>query len=339
MAMEISSPHEIVRRGILKITPTTVLGAVDSLDLRAGAKVSAVIGVPLRNLQQRRDVESFATSAPIAAVKALLELLATRPLEQVIEALGEHADAPSYDQLAAAIDELAARGMHRDEVVALLTFAIGEEFPASAHCRQLLGERPDWQLPNLRGATGAASLLSPKGVDPHVREQRRRRRDEEKQRKRAQPHQPPRPTRASAERSKKPVATSVPYPVQAPGASLERRPLALTPAEQREFSSEHSLVGAVVLAEIPFDAVDPLNPEQHSKQRPALVVGGADRRLLVRGIYSNPSATRAVFGPWRRLGMDHVSFITFERVAVTYEDHLDVPRLGQLNVQEWNSLA
>lgn len=339
MTMEISSPHEIVRRGILKITPTTVLGVVDSLDLRAGAKVSAVIGVPLRNLQQRRDVESFATSAPIAAVKALLELLATRALEQVIEALGQHADAPSYDQLAGAIDGLVASGMSRDEVVALLAFAIGEEFPASAHCRQLLGERPDWQLPDLPVATGTASLLSPKVVDPQVREQRRRRRDEEKKRKRAQPHQPPRPTRASAERSKNPVATSAPSPVQAPGASLERRPLAFTPAEQREFASEHPLVGTVVLTEIPYDAVDPLNPEQRAKQRPALVVGVADRRLLVRGIYSNPSATRTVFGPWRRLGMDHVSFITFDRVAVTYEDLLDVSRLGQLNVQEWNALS
>ncbi len=73
--------------------------SLTSLDLRGHAKISAVVGIPLRNLQQRRDVTAFATSAPMAAITALLELLAMAPLEKVIAALGDHADTPNFEQL------------------------------------------------------------------------------------------------------------------------------------------------------------------------------------------------------------------------------------------------
>jgi hypothetical protein len=79
-----SSPVHYVRRGLLKVDDATVLAAVDSLDLRGNAKISAVVGMPLRSLQQRRDVTAFAIGAPVAAVKSLLELLAMEPLEKVV---------------------------------------------------------------------------------------------------------------------------------------------------------------------------------------------------------------------------------------------------------------
>src|ERR1039458_10211983 len=93
---------EISRRALLKISESTILTTVDGLDLRGHAKISAVVGIPLRNLQQRHDVTTFAATAPIAAVSALLELLASAPLEKVIVALGEHADTPNFEQLSAA---------------------------------------------------------------------------------------------------------------------------------------------------------------------------------------------------------------------------------------------
>ena len=105
---------EISRRALLKISESTILSAVDGLDLRGHAKISAVVGIPLRNLQQRRDVAAFAAAAPIAAVTALLELLAMAPLERVIAALGEHADAPNFEQLSAAIDAISASGATLD---------------------------------------------------------------------------------------------------------------------------------------------------------------------------------------------------------------------------------
>src|SRR3984957_19870326 len=95
---------ETSRRALLKISESTILGTVDGLDLRGHAKISAVVGIPLRNLQQRHDVATFAASAPIAAVTALLELLAMSTLEKVITALGDHADTPNFEQLSEALD-------------------------------------------------------------------------------------------------------------------------------------------------------------------------------------------------------------------------------------------
>jgi hypothetical protein len=232
MSPSTSSSTEIVRRAFLKFDESMVLAAVDSLDLRAHSKVSAVVGIPLRNLQQRRDVTSFALSAPLAAVRALLELLALEPLEKVVEALGEHADSPSYDQLAVAVDQLLAGGSTIDDVVALLAFAIAEEFPAGPHCRRLLEERADLQLPELPDAVPVASLLSPKETDPQVREQRRARREQEKQRKKGPSSvRPARPVKAKPGEK---VASPAPSDQRATVGSSEpapRRAVRFTPVE------------------------------------------------------------------------------------------------------------
>ena len=84
MSNSTSSANDIVRRGLLKIHEDVVLSTVDSLNLK-GTRLQAVVGMPLRTLQQRRDVVNFASTAPMAAVKGLLELLALNPVERVIE--------------------------------------------------------------------------------------------------------------------------------------------------------------------------------------------------------------------------------------------------------------
>src|SRR5271170_1632368 len=166
MSSYTSSATDIARRAILKIDESTVMSMVDGLDLRGHAKISAVVGMPLRTLQQRRDVVSFGATAPIAAVHALLELLAMAPLEKVIAALGDHADTPNYDQLVAAVDAVQAEGATVDDVVAVLGFAVAEEFPAAPHCRRLLDERPELLLPELPDPVATSTLLSPKEIDP-----------------------------------------------------------------------------------------------------------------------------------------------------------------------------
>jgi hypothetical protein len=338
MTPNTSSPTEVVRRAFLKFDELTVLSAVDSLDLRGQGKISAVVGIPLRNLQQRRDVRVFATNAPVAALRGLLELLAMDPLDKVVIALGDHADNPTYEQLAGAVDELLTNGATDDDVVALLAFAIVESFPAGPHCRQLLLERPAFQLPALPDVVVSTSLPAPKETDPEVREQRKVRREEEKQRKKGPSSiRPARPVKAK--RATKQVASLSPLSVVSldDAPLTERRRMLLTPLEQEHFSNEHPLVGWVVLAEVPFDAVDPTNPEQKSKERPALVIAANDDSVLVRALYSNPAVTRQLFQPWRRIGLDHVSYIDDARTSVTTSVDA-VERLGQINVAEWNSL-
>ena len=330
-----SNSSEYVRRGLLKISPTTILSVVDSLELRSSHKVSPIIGIPLRNLQQRRDLSAFVLSAPIAALKALLELLAAAPLEQVITALGEHAETPTYEQLRDAVDDMVTQGATDDDLVALLTFAIGEEFPASIHCRQLLSERENLALPVLPAPSATSSLLAPKTIDEHVREQRRARREE-----RARAVKTSSGGRPPARRAKRPPPPPPPPVNTADRASgpLERRRLALTPVELSVFDEDHPLVGSVLLVDIAFDAVDPVRADVRSKERPALVVAASDRQLLVRGLYSNPAFTRILFHAWRRLGLDHVSYIDDARTSVVVESADRVQVLGRLTNEEWNAL-
>ena len=328
---------ETARRALLKIDETTILSCVDELDLRGHAKISAVVGIPLRNLQQRRDVATFAAGAPIAAVTALLELLAMAPLEKVIAALGEHADTPSFEQLSAAIDAVRNDGASTDDVVAVLAYAIAEEFPAAAHCRRMFAEREELSLPELPDVAVTSTLLAPKETDPEVKEQRRRRREEEKKRKRGPTSQrPARPTKAAKVTPKSPRASEPPRTIDEE-MTVRRRSMSFTPAELERFDPEHALAGTVVIVDVPFDSSDPLAPEQKSKERPALVVAASADGLLVRPIYSAHAPTRSVLQSWRRLGLDHVCYVDDARVALNVAPTESFERVGRLSDQEWNA--
>ena len=324
-----------MRAALLKMDAEHVLSVVDTLDLRANAKVSAVVGVPLRQLQQRRDVEAFAVSAPVAAVRGLLEVIALTPLEKVIELLGDHAENPSYERLAGAIDEFLQDGGSIDDALSVLAFAVGDNFPAAPHCRQLLGEREEFALPEIPELTAASVLAPPREVRPEIREQRKQRREEEKRKKKALAANRA-PSRAHPKNTApvRPGAPIAPAPSSAP--EVRRRAL-LTPLEESRFDPDHPLVGSLILVEVTFDAVDPAQPEVTSKERPAVVVAASPEELLVRPLYSQDAITRSVFSPWRRVGLDHVSYIDDARVIVAQASE-SVRPLAQLTVAEWNSL-
>ncbi len=327
-----------VRRAFLKIEPRVTLAAVDGLDLRAHAKVTAVVGVPLRQLQQRRDVVSFATGAPIAAVRGLLELVALAPLERLVELLGDHAENPTFEELSSAVDELLADGASVDDAVAVLAYAVGESFPAAASCRRLLEERPTFTLPALPDAAPPSALPAPRQVSPEIREQRRARREEEKRRRRtAAPTRPPRPAKSKASPPRA-GGTGATRPAPVGPVADERRRILFTPLELARYDVEHALVGSVVVVDVPFSAPDPDQPDVSSKERPALVVAASDDELLVRPIYSAPSPTRSVFQPWRRVGLDHVCYVDDERVSVARTPGVASSSLGTLTTSEWNAL-
>jgi hypothetical protein len=334
-----ASPHDVMRRAIAKVDATAVMRVVDGLQLQ-GAKLSAVVALPLRSLQKRRDVSAFAAGAPIDAVAGLLELLSMEPLVKIIEALGEHAESPTYEQLTSAIAQLRGNTMGDDELVVVLAFAIGHDFPAAVHCRRILSEDEELALPEIDITIGQASLLNPKVVDESVREQRRRRREEEKARKQAHhaKAQGERTSPRSKAEKKRPMlapARIVPARASSPLA-VSRRPTLLTPAEAALYDPHHPLAGWVVTTQVPFDSVDPVIPEQQSKVRPAVVVAASDEGLLVRGIYSHPAPTRGIFSPWRRLGLDHVSYVDVARSQVGVG--VEVTRVGELSDEEWNAL-
>jgi hypothetical protein len=117
-----------------------------------------------------------------------------------------------------------------------------------------------------------------------------------------------------------------------------RRRMLLTPAESERFNLDHPLAGAVVIVDVPFDALDPLAPEQTSKERPAVVVAANDDTMLVRPVYSSAAPTRMVLSAWRRLGLDHVCYVDDARVAVALNPAASLERVGRLTDEEWNAL-
>jgi hypothetical protein len=122
-------------------------------------------------------------------------------------------------------------------------------------------------------------------------------------------------------------------------AAVEPRRILLTPLELARFDADHPWVGSVLVLDVAFDGHDPEQPDSTSKDRPVLVVAGSSEELLVRAIYSSPSPTRTIFQHWRRVGLDHVSFIDSARVVVSYPPRDSLRQLGRLSASEWNTLA
>jgi hypothetical protein len=288
-------------------------------------------------LQQKRDVTHFASTAPIAAVRALSELLSASALQKVIEILGKNSDDPSYEQLAQAVDQCLGDGVSPGEVVAMLTFAIEEQFAAAPHCWRLLDERPDLALPALEEITLRPLAVASHEVDPAIKEQRRKRREEQREQKKKEQQRP------LAQRPKKnpsKVAEPALKPAPRPPSTLTtRRRLPLTPAELARFSIDHPQAGWLILADVPFDATDPDIPDVTSKLRPAVVVAGGDNELLVQPVYSKMQPTRVLLSGWRRLGLDRPSYVDGARLAISLSDDEMPQRLGRLNDEEWNLLA
>jgi hypothetical protein len=332
-----ASPHDLMRRCVAAMDESHVLEIIDSMNL-TGVKLPAVVAVPLRNLQKKRDVSTFAAGSPIDAISSLLELLSMDPLEKIIELLGDHAENPNYEQLKASVDELRTLGGTRNDLLAVLGFAAGQEFPAAPACRQILDEEADLDLPELTITVGTTSLLSLKEQDAAVLEQRKARREEEKARKKAQAEKA---KAGKVKHEKKAKAAPAPAPVTtpapvAPVLAVTRRSVMLTPAELAQFDPAHALAGWVVFTEVPFDAVDPMAPELQSKHRPAVVLAAGDAGLLVRGIYSHDAPSRTLFQPWRRASLDHISYVDDRRIEVSAE--ADVTKLVKLTDEEWNAL-
>jgi hypothetical protein len=335
-----NSDIEILRRSFLKFGPEVILDVVDQLDLRASSQLKAVVGIPLRTLQQKRDTVNFATTAPVPALTGLLEVMSHDTLDRVVDVLGDNAELPTKDQLSDAIAVVQGEGVDDNRVVALLAFAIANEFPAGPHCVSLLEERPEWALPTLPEVAKAATLLQEKVGNDEVKAQRLARREAEKAKKKSVAERVTH-TKKKVTTTKTPSQT-VNAPVSAASTPLtalpvDRRRYLLTPLESSTFDVEHPLVGCIVHTEVPFSAVDPAQPEISAKERYALVIGVGASELLIRGIYSKESPTRHLFGAWRRLGLDHVSYIDENRLAIS---SLGTPfaKVGMLTDEEWNAL-
>ena len=327
----------LLRRALARIDATTVLRFVDSLDLRPTDRVAVVIKAPLRNLARGRDVESFVKNAPPSAVAFMVESLTHETLEDVVKRLGDDSSDPSFDQLSTAITEMLADGADVNLVAAMLANSAASHVPAQEHCRKLLNDVEALELPDIEISSSTANLLQQKRVDPLIREQRRRRRDEERSQRQNSKRTTPNQSRVKKPSLALPTPTTVDG-IATPVLSLDRRVAPLSPAESQEFSNDHDLCGFVVAVEIPFSASNVEELAVSGKTRPALVIGASDTTLLVRPVFSKDAFGRFALGSWNRLGLDHVSYVGLERIAVPIDLSLPLRKYGRVGDQEWNAL-
>jgi len=142
-------------------TTVSSWAALDGLNFKATTKVSASWAWPLRSLQQKREVASFAAGAPLAAVRATARTDRPRASREDRRPTRRPRRVSDLEQLGEASITCCSR-YEVDEAVAVLAFAVGEEFPAAAQCRRLLEERPEFTLPSLPEGASSSSLLVPK---------------------------------------------------------------------------------------------------------------------------------------------------------------------------------
>ena len=317
--------------------PTPVANALATL--RRHKDPASVIGRP-----QYRGALPFA-----------LAVVSEPCLQAVIEALGEHADDPTNAQL---LEALGSVGDDFDDATAsvMLASVAIDDMPASALCLEILdGDGRyglgDWRSTVTSGTTQAPSRPVAASTGPSdeqkaerkARKQReaedRRRRDEAKARAAALVREQRKKDRAAAAaRTGEGGATSS-FAVAVPAGPTRRRS-ALTPAEAEEFDPDDPWVGEVILAWVPFDAVDPEHPDLEGKERPCVVVAGSPNDLLVRPCYSDGGVrsrdwTSVPLRFWRQANFDKPTWVAMEAIRV---DRPSTGPTGRLVTDDWNSL-
>ena len=327
----------LVRRALLASPTAAVLGLVDQLNLQPKSRMDVVVLAPLRNVKKSRNVESFAASAPLGAVRFLVDTLTNEALERVVALLGDRADDPTYEELAGAVDDMLREGFTGNVVAGMLVAAATSHVPAEPHCRQLLAERVEFTLPELAVAPPASVVGEIKSVSPELKEQRKKRREEQKLAKQRAQSRPP----TKSPRVKAPTPPPVPptKAVVAASTTIVRRAVTLTPVEAARFDPEHALAGYVVEVDVAFDESSRDELAMVAKQRPAVVLAGASDALLVRPISSKDGSERRLLGAWKRVGLAKPSYVADERITVVLDASVTAPRkLGRLTDDEWNSL-
>jgi hypothetical protein len=328
--------------------------------LQATAAPRLPIPTPVANalatLRRHRDPASVIGRPQYrAALPYAVAVVSQECLEAVIDALGDDADDPTRDQLLGA---LAAVGDEFDDAtvrVMLASVAI-DEMPASGLCLALLDEDGRYALPGWRGQVAAAPSAGPAArpapaagateaqrAERKARKQReaeeRRRRDEAKARAAELVREARKRERAeAAARAAGVPQASAPAPA-VPAGPVRRRPV-LTPLEADEFDPADPWVGGVVVAWVPFDAVDPEHPDMEGKDRPCVVVAGSSDHLLVRPCYSDGGVksrdwTSVPVRSWRQAGFDKPTWVAMEAVRV---DRPAGAPTGRLDTDDWNSL-
>ena len=342
-----------------------LLAALDKVEARSLKEALQVVADPrfpiatpianaLAALRKHQDPSSVLGKAQYRAALPYAAALYAEPcLAAVIEALGDHADDPTREQLLEAIDAVTAD--HDDATVTVMLASVADgDMAASELCFSLLesDERlglSGWQQFERSAAKPAVTrTVVTSGTSEAQREARRAKKQREADERRRKAGAAANAAEQVRLARKKERAAASDRPAKNPGASVSapvlpgmgRRRAVLTPLEEEEFDRSDPWSAGVVLAWVPFDAKDPDHPDVDGKVRPCVVVAGSSTHLLVRPGYSAGGVKSRDWKSlpvrhWRQSGFDEPTWIDVDAVRVTRPQ---IGPSGFLEPDDWNAL-
>ena len=312
----------------------------------------------LNALRKHRDPSGAVTKPPYrAALPYVAAVVADDCLTRTIEVLGEHSDDPTREQLQAALDEIGTT--FSDVTVAVMLASVADSgMPASDLCFELATDQDRYGLTDRPTAevvdVPAAESRSARAVTPEQREARRakKQRDAEARRKKLEAARRAGEQVRRAKKTERSGGAGGTGPDGGgPGDGADsravtvaprlRRRATLTPAQEEEFDRDDPWVAAVVFAWVPFDSVDPDQPELEGKSRRCVVVAGSAGELLVRAGFSEGGMKSRDWKSvplrhWKQAGFDQPTWIESELRLVPRP--ADGGPVGWLSPEDWNAL-
>ena len=343
-----------------------LLAALARIDARSFKESLQVVSDPrfpiskptanaLAALRKHRDPRSVLDRAQYRVAVPYAAAIYSEPcLAAVIEALGDHADDPTRDQLLEALDSVA--GDFDDVTVAVMLASVADgDMAASDLCFSLLDAEERFGLTGWRAferavpTDSAPPRSAPSAASEEQREARRAKKQRDAEERRRKAEAAARAAEQVRSARKKERAAASDRPSVAPDGdaapapvlpSLGHRRAVLTPLEEEEYDRDDPWATGVVLAWVPFDAADADHSGLDGKVRPCVVLAGSPTHLLVRAGYSAGGVKSRDWKShpvrhWRRSGFDEPTWIDVDAIRVTRPD---AGPTGFLEPDDWNAL-
>jgi len=311
----------------------------------------------LNALRKHRDPAGVVSRPQYrAALPYVAAVAADECLAQTVEALGEHSDDPTREQLLSALEQV--RGTFPDVIIGVMLASVADaDMPASDLCFEVAATDERFGLTHWAEGGGAPEGPGPaprsqpdRVTTPEQREARRlkKHKDADERRRKLdaarRAGEQVRRARKQERSSAGQVASAEDRPD--PGgrareaARLNRR-ASLTPLQEDEFDRDDSWAGGVVFVWVPFDSIDPDHPGLDGKSRRCVVVAGSPTHLLVRAGYSEGGMKsrdwKAVpLRHWKRAGFDQPTWVDSDPLRV--ERPTEGGPVGWLASEDWNAL-
>lgn len=286
---------------------------------------------PIANqLRRSSDPAALLRRLPNVTVLALVaDLLTDECLDATRDALGEAADDPTKNQLLGALDTV-LEDHHQAIVRVMLAVVAVAGAEASDLCDELLTTDERFRVPDEDTGTHDARPARA-GPSEEVLARRRERKQAEKAHKAAQRERGAQSSRTKKKDGAPPQPGEGAPPAPAPAAVARRAPVGV-PAG---FHIDDPLVGAVVVADVPFD--DGVG----GKTRPAVVIAVSDDEVVVRPCYSEGGMQSR---RWQSHQVRDLAAAGATKQSWIEPDARTIPRhdvgevVGRLADDDWNAL-